>query len=381
MTSSAPRSELFARLEAFMPSMQAANVALEARVAADPASVDIEAVADGGPHIEMNLACGLFEQQPANSASTSGPIRTRPESSDEGSDEDALSALQLPSQQTAAAAAAAKDGKKLISEVVSSTTGSMVVAFHKPRGMEIEQGSAPTRGASGRRLNLNDEIARFVARFGAPAPGGRLSAVGRLDKDTTGLLLLTDDGRLSDRILWPGACTKVYEATVKLRRPHRPSSEQLARLVAGVELPDGAAAASAAELVSEHEEPPVEPAFVSNKKEKKAARKRRREEGGDGGDAPASADAAPPTPPAPFGVFVVRVSVSMGRNRVVRRLLAAVGLPVSELHRMRIGPLSLSGLGIDQPGDACLLSAEQQAALRAAAPERERVEAEAASSV
>ena len=378
-----------------MPSMQAANVALEARVAADPASVDIEAVADGGPHIEMNLACGLFEQQPANSASTSGPIRTRPESSDEGSDEDALSALQLPSQQTAAAAAAAKDGKKLISEVVSSTTGSsttgsMVVAFHKPRGMEIEQGSAPTRGASGRRLNLNDEIARFVARFGAPAPGGRLSAVGRLDKDTTGLLLLTDDGRLSDRILWPGACTKVYEATVKLRRPHRPSSEQLARLVAGVELPDGAAAASAAELVSEHEEPPVEPAFVSNKKEKKAARKRRREEGGDGGDggggggggdAPASADAAPPTPPAPFGVFVVRVSVSMGRNRVVRRLLAAVGLPVSELHRMRIGPLSLSGLGIDQPGDACLLSAEQQAALRAAAPERERVEAEAASSV
>lgn len=132
-----------------------------------------------------------------------------------------------------------------------------VFAFHKPRGLTIEQGSAPTKGVGGRRLTLNDWISRLETLHGGPndcsSDGARrrLSAVGRLDKDTSGLILLTDDGLLNEAVLWPGTIRKVYEAVVKLREPMRPTDEQLRCLLDGVQLTDGFARAESVEVIDE----------------------------------------------------------------------------------------------------------------------------------
>ena len=111
-----------------------------------------------------------------------------------------------------------------------------IIAFHKPKGLCVEQGQAPTHGLGGRKRVLNDYLADLTAEH---QPKGRLSAVGRLDKDTTGLLLLTDDGILTESVLRPGRCAKIYEATIKLRAPLRCTPEMVQRLVDGVELVDG----------------------------------------------------------------------------------------------------------------------------------------------
>lgn len=136
-----------------------------------------------------------------------------------------------------------------------------VFAFNKPKGLTIEQGSAPTAGAGGRRWTLNDWIVKFEALHGGPPDlvahdigagvRRRLSAVGRLDKETSGLLLFTDDGVLNEAVLWPGTVRKVYEAVVKLREPARPTSDQLRRLTDGVELTDGLARAESVEVIDE----------------------------------------------------------------------------------------------------------------------------------
>lgn len=130
-----------------------------------------------------------------------------------------------------------------------------ILAFHKPRGLTVEQGSAPNHGAPGRKRTLNDYLRELEADH---SPNGRLFAVGRLDKETTGLLLITDDGRLSERVLRPGMCSKVYEATVKLRAPACCDAPKLARLLEGIELSDGMARADAVEMAAawiEHPEP------------------------------------------------------------------------------------------------------------------------------
>jgi 16S rRNA U516 pseudouridylate synthase RsuA-like enzyme len=88
--------------------------------------------------------------------------------------------------------------------------------------LTIEQGSAPTKGVGGRKLTLNDYLEELTNEH---KPEGRLSAVGRLDKDTSGLLLLSDDGILSERALRPGGgCTKVYEAMREPSAPCEPPS-------------------------------------------------------------------------------------------------------------------------------------------------------------
>lgn len=120
-----------------------------------------------------------------------------------------------------------------------------------------------------------------------------LSPVGRLDRDTSGLLLLTDDGALLHRIVSPKAkLGKVYEAT-------------LASDLRG----DEAAVFASGELMLESEKTPLAPALLETLEPRRA-----------------------------------RLTLTEGRYHQVRRMFAAVGNHVEALHRARIGGLSLQDL-------------------------------------
>ncbi len=129
----------------------------------------------------------------------------------------------------------------------------------------------------------------------------RLFHVGRLDTDTSGLLVLTNDGDLAHRLAHPSfEITKTYVALVEGSVPDR-----LGRvLAAGVDLDDG---------------PAVVDRFVV--KDRGQARS------------------------------LVELDIHMGRNRIVRRLLDAVGHPVVELTRTAFGPLRLGGLQVGRLRD------------------------------
>lgn len=130
--------------------------------------------------------------------------------------------------------------------------------------------------------------------------------VGRLDADTEGLLLLTNDGELAHRLMHPSfEVPKTYLATVLGAVPRGLGK----KLRAGVELDDG-------------------PARV---------------------DGFAVVDAVP-------GKTLVQVTLHEGRKRIVRRLLAEVGFPVQELVRTDIGPLNL---GEQRPGSIRALSGKE----------------------
>lgn len=136
---------------------------------------------------------------------------------------------------------------------------------------------------------------------------------GRLDFDSEGLMLLTDDGRLQARISQPKSHTrKVYWAQVE----GTPTNKQLADLVSGVKLKDGPARAVS---VRPMEEP---------------------------------ADLWERDPPIRYRANVsdswIEVVLTEGRNRQVRRMTAAVGLPTLRLIRHSVGEWNLDGL---QPGE------------------------------
>jgi 23S rRNA pseudouridine2605 synthase len=125
-------------------------------------------------------------------------------------------------------------------------------------------------------------------------PEPRVFPVGRLDADTEGLLLLTNDGELTHRLTHPSfGVDKEYLAEVD----GRPSRGALRRLREGIDLDDGRTAPAQASLVSPS---------------------------------------------------VVRLVIHEGRNRQVRRMCEAVGHPVTRLVRTRIGPLTDHSLGPGQ---------------------------------
>ncbi len=136
---------------------------------------------------------------------------------------------------------------------------------------------------------------------------------GRLDRDSEGLMLLTDDGRLQARIAEPREkLAKRYWVQVE----GIPRASQLARLERGVHLKDGSAKALFARIVDEPDglwtrDPPI--------------RERR---------------AIPTT--------WIELAINEGRNRQVRRMTAAAGLPTLRLIRHCIGPFSLDGLAPGQ---------------------------------
>jgi 23S rRNA pseudouridine2605 synthase len=136
----------------------------------------------------------------------------------------------------------------------------------------------------------------------------RLYPVGRLDADTTGLILLTNDGDLADRLTHPRyGVKKVYRARIQ---PARLSPRALEALRDGVELEDGRTA----------------PAQVRQ--------------------------------PAPG---VLELTIREGRKRQVRRMVEAVGHRVIELERVAFGPLGLRGL---EPGKSRRLTKAEVERLR-----------------
>jgi 23S rRNA pseudouridine2457 synthase len=170
----------------------------------------------------------------------------------------------------------------------------MLIAFNKPYGVlcQFSDRSVPPRPT--------------LAGFGLPAG---VYAAGRLDFDSEGLLLLTDDGALAHRLTDPRhKQVKTYLVQVE----GAPDAAQLAALRAGVVLNDG----------------PTLPAMV---------------------DAVEPPDWLwPREPPVRFRKSVpdawLRIGLGEGRNRQVRRMTAAVGLPTLRLLRIAIGEHALDGL-------------------------------------
>jgi 23S rRNA pseudouridine2605 synthase len=157
------------------------------------------------------------------------------------------------------------------------------LVLHKPRGV-VSTMSDPEG-----RKTLTD--------FVADRPE-RLFHVGRLDTDTSGLILLTNDGEFAHRMAHPSyEVDKTYVAEVE----GEVTKATLEQLLAGVTLEDGPVTVSAARLMT----------------------------AGQGGAK---------------GRSIVELVIHEGRNRIVRRLLDHVGHPVRRLTRTAIGPVQLQGL-------------------------------------
>jgi 23S rRNA pseudouridine2605 synthase len=170
------------------------------------------------------------------------------------------------------------------------------VALHKPAGVVT---------------TMRDPQGREDVRGYLPPDGPRIFPVGRLDRDTEGLLLLTNDGELANALTHPRfGVEKEYLAEVD----GVPTAKHVGRLRRGVELEDGPAQAKSARVA------------------------------GRAGDRGA-----------------IRVVMTEGRKREVRRLLAAVGLPVVRLVRVRVGPVRLGDL---PPGERRELTHDEVVALR-----------------
>ena len=174
------------------------------------------------------------------------------------------------------------------------------LAVHKPAGVLVT-----ARDPQGRPTV-------FDLIQGASLP--RLFAVGRLDGATSGLLLLTDDGELANRLAHPRhKVAKEYLAVVR----GEPAERDLRKLREGVLLDEGRTLPAEVELV-------------------RSAR----------------------------GLSTIRLVIREGRNRQVRRMLEAVGHPVRELTRTAFGPVRLGRL---RPAGWRRLSLAEVSALREAA--------------
>lgn len=174
----------------------------------------------------------------------------------------------------------------------------MLILFNKPMGVlsQFTDAKSPTERPTLSRYDL---------------PKGVYPA-GRLDRDSEGLLLLTDDGKIQARISHPRAKT---EKTYLVQVEGNPSEADLDPLRRGVTLKDGPTRPAKVRLIA----PP---------------------------------DLWPRNPPVRVRKSVpdrwIEIVITEGRNRQVRRMTAHIGLPTLRLVRWRIGDWTLDGLA---PGD------------------------------
>lgn len=172
------------------------------------------------------------------------------------------------------------------------------ILFHKPKGC---------------LTTVTDPFGRRTVMDYIQGVNQRVYPVGRLDFDTSGLLLLTNDGNLSYRLTHPGfGVEKEYWVNVE----GVPSEETLEQLRKGVVLEDGRTAPAKVRLLS---------------KGKKQSR--------------------------------LSLIIHEGRKRQIKRMCQAVGHPVCSLHRVRFGPIHLGNL---PPGKYRQLSPDELSALKRA---------------
>jgi len=168
-----------------------------------------------------------------------------------------------------------KDKVQVDGNVIIAQNTNAVIAFYKPRGI-----------LSSMSEDEGESISNFVEKMGA----GRLFHIGRLDRESEGLLLLTNDGALAERIAHPRYQIE-KEYIVYLQSPLKP--EDMVLLKKGVPLEDGLLRVNKAQLI------------------------------GDG---------------------VVQLTIHQGKNRIIRRAFEYLGYEVERLIRVRIGHVKLGEL-------------------------------------
>lgn len=226
-------------------------------------------------------SCGVGSRRACDALISAGRVRVN------GAPVSALATFVEPGRDTVAV-----DGRR-----VTLPAASTYYLLHKPEGVVTT-----VRDPQGRAKVLD-----FVPRT------PRVFPVGRLDYDSSGALLLTDDGDLAHRLLHPRYhLEKEYEVTAQ----GTVSLETAYQLARGILLPE--------------DRRPTAPAEV-----KVLERKPRRTR--------------------------LRMVLREGRNRQIRRMLEAVGHPVVQLRRVRIGPIELGDL---EPGSFRELDRSEVAALR-----------------
>ncbi|WP_026912486.1 pseudouridine synthase [Patulibacter minatonensis] len=189
----------------------------------------------------------------------------------------------------------ADDDVRVDGRSVAPAADTVVFALNKPAGV------VSTAKDTHRRETVVDLV---------PAGGRRLYPVGRLDAETTGLILLTDDGDLADLLTHPRyEVEKVYIAEVS---GGPVGGETVEALRSGVQLDDGPTLPAGVELLNPQ---------------------------------------------------LLRITLREGRKRQVRRMCEAVDHPVLSLRRVKLGPLDVGRL---KPGEWRALEATEVDALRAA---------------